>query len=86
MGRPQVIVDDDYSRLPEVDISIRNISEGAAKEISFEFSAPIESSDGRVISKLAYFQDGLSFLTPGKEITCHWGHLDTLLPFLKEKG
>ncbi len=85
VGRPQVIVDDDYSRLPEVDISIRNISEGAAKDITFEFSSPVERSDGTVISDLAYFTDGLDFLTPGKEITCHWDHLDTLLPFLKEK-
>ena len=86
VGRPQIIVDDDYSRLPEVDITIRNISEGAAKDISFEFSSPVERSDGTVISNLAYFTDGMSFLTPGKEITCHWGHLETLLPFLKEKG
>jgi hypothetical protein len=86
VGRPQVIVDDDYSRLPEVDITIRNLSEGAAKDITFEFSAPVESSDGTVISDLAYFKDGLDFLTPGKEITCHWGHLQSLLPFLREKG
>jgi hypothetical protein len=86
VGRPQVIVDDDFTRLPEVDISIRNISEGAAKDISFEFSAPIERSDGTVISDLAYFKDGLGFLAPGKEITLHWDRLDTLLPFLKEKG
>jgi hypothetical protein len=86
MGRPQVIVDDDYERLPEVDIVIRNISEGAAKDITFEFSSPVESSDGTVISELAYFTDGLDFLSPGKEITCHWDRLDTLLPFLNEKG
>ena len=86
VGRPQVIVDYDYSRLPEVDITIRNISEGAAKDITFEFSAPVERSDGTVISELAYFKDELDFLTPNKEITCHWGHLDTLLPFLKKKG
>ena len=86
VGRPQVIVDDDYSRLPDVDISIRNISEGAAKDISFEFSSPVERSDGTVISNLAYFTDGMSFLAPGKEITCHWDHLETLLPSLKEKG
>ncbi|HEV2092548.1 MAG TPA: hypothetical protein VGR18_05210, partial [Rubrobacter sp.] len=56
VGRPQVIVDDDFSRLPDVDISIRNISEGAAKDVSFEFSAPVERSDGTVISNLAYFK------------------------------
>jgi hypothetical protein len=86
VGRPQVIVDDDFSRLPDVDISIRNISEGAAKDITFEFSAPVERSDGTVISDLAYFKDELDFLAPGKEITLHWDRLDTLLPFLEEKG
>lgn len=86
MGRPQVIVDDDYTRLPEVDIVVRNISEGAAKDITFGFSAPIESTDGTVISELAYFKDGLDFLSPGKEITTHWDHLDSLLPFLREQG
>ncbi len=48
--------------------------------------APVERSDGTVISELAYFKDGLDFLAPGKEITLHWDHLDTLLPFLREEG
>lgn len=86
MGRPQVIVDDDYARLPEVDIVVRNMSEGAAKEISFEFSAPVQSSDGTIVSELSYFRDGLDFLAPGAEISCYWDHLDSLLPLLKENG
>lgn len=53
---------------------------------TFEFSAPVERSDGTMISDLAYFQDGLDFLTPGREITCYWDDLNSLLPFLKEKG
>lgn len=86
LGRPQVIVDTDYSSLPEVDIVVRNISDGAAKEITFEFSAPIESSDGTVISDLSYFDGSLDFLAPDGEVSCYWDHLDTLLPFLREKG
>lgn len=86
MGRPQVIVDADYARLPEVDLVVRNMSEGAAKEISFEFSSPVESSDGTVVSELPYFKDGLDFLTPGGEISCYWDHLDRLIPLLEEKG
>ncbi len=35
---------------------------------------------------MAFFKDGLDFLTPGKDIICYWDHLDTLLPFLEEKG
>ncbi|BBL81197.1 hypothetical protein RxyAA322_30510 [Rubrobacter xylanophilus] len=86
VGRPQVIVDDDYGRLPEVDVVVRNVSQGAAKEITFEFSAPVESSDGTVISDLAYFKDGLNFLAPNGQVTCHWDNLHSLLPFLEEKG
>lgn len=86
LGRPQVIVDTDYGRLPEVDVVIRNLSEGAAKEVSFEFSAPVESSDGTVISDLSYFKKGLDFMSPGGEISCYWDHLDNLLPLLEEKG
>ncbi len=86
MGRPQVIVDTNYGDLPQVDLVVRNISQGAAKEISFEFSTPVESSDGTVISDLTYFKEGLDFLAPGGEISCYWDHLDSLLPFLREKG
>lgn len=85
-GRPQVIVDDDYGRLPNVDLAIRNVSSGPAKEISFEFSSPVESSDGTVISDLPYFKDGLDFLAPDGRISLYWDHLDDLLPLLKEKG
>jgi hypothetical protein len=85
-GRPQVIVDDDYGSLPQVNIVVRNVSGGPAKEISFEFSSPIETSDGTVISELPYFKDGLGFLAPGGEIYCHWDRLDRLLPLLREKG
>ena len=86
MGRPQVIVDTDYGDLPQVDLSVRNISQGAAKDITFEFSAPVQSSDGTVISELAYFKDGLDFLVPGGHVSCYWDHLDSLLPLLKEQG
>ena len=85
MGRPQVIVDDEYSRLPEVDIVVRNVSEGAARDITFEFYAPVESSDGFVISELACFKYGLDFLVPGGEISRQWDHLHSLLPLPKEK-
>lgn len=85
LGRPQVIVDTDYNSLPEVDVVVRNISDGAAKEISFQFSAPLESSDGTVISDLSYFDGSLDFLAPDGEVSCYWDHLDTLLPFLGRK-
>jgi hypothetical protein len=85
MGRPLVIVQEDYESLPELDVAIRNVSEGAAKDIEFDFSVPIESSNGFVVSDLPYFKYGLDFLPPNGEITCYWDELDSLLPFLESK-
>ena len=71
MRRPQVIVDDDHDRLPEVDVVVRNVSQGAARDVSFELSASIESSEGFVVSELPHFKYGMDFLAPGGEISCH---------------
>jgi hypothetical protein len=84
MGRPLVIVED-YESLPELDVAIRNVSEGAARDIEFDFSVPLESSNGFVVSDLPYFKYGLDFLPPNGEITCYWDELDSLLPFLQSK-
>ena len=86
MGRPLVIVQEDYESLPELDVAIRNVSEGAARDIEFEFSAPIESSNGFVVSDLPYFKYGLDFLPPNGEITCYWDELDSLLPYLESNN
>lgn len=84
-GRPQIIVQADYKRLPQVEIAVRNVAGGAAKDIGFEFSTPIESSDGFVVTDLPYFQHGLDFLEPQGEITCYWDSLENLIPFIKER-
>ena len=70
MGRPLVIVQEDYESLPELDVAIRNVSEGAARDMEFRFSAPIESSNGFVVSDLPYFKYGLDLLPLHGEITC----------------
>jgi hypothetical protein len=85
-GRPTVIVTDNYNNLPEVDLVIRNMVGGPAKEISFEFSAPVEDSKGGIVSELPVFRDGLDFLSPEGEISIYWDHLDSLLPYLRQKG
>ncbi len=86
MGRPLVIVQEDYDDLPELDVVIRNVSEGAARDITFEFSTPIENSSGFVISELPYFRDGLDFLPPHGEINCYWDDLNSLIPFLESQN
>ena len=85
-GRPTVIVDDNYQDLPEIDIVVRNMVGGPAKNIAFEFSDPIESSDGFVITDMPLFKNGLAFLSPNSEIGIYWDHIDSLLPHLREKG
>lgn len=85
-SHPQVIVDADYGRLPQVVVVVRNVGEGAARDISFEFSDPVESSDGFVVSDLPYFKQGLDFLAPDGEISAYWDDLDSLVPLFREKG
>ena len=85
MGRPLVIVQEDYDDLPDLEVAIRNVSEGAARDITFEFSAPLVNSGGFVISDLPYFKNGLDFLPPHGEISCYWDNLDDLIPFLEKR-
>ena len=42
--RPQVIVIAEYRQRRVIEVVVRNIGRGAAKNITFEFSAPLESS------------------------------------------
>ena len=52
---------------------------GAAKDIPFEISDPIEDSSGYVISDLPYLKEGI-------RVRCLWDHIDRLMPSLREKG
>jgi hypothetical protein len=79
MGRPLIIVYEDPDKLPNVDLVIQNVGPGPAKDISFEFSAPIQSSDGFVLSELPIFQKGITSLAPGTKVTCYWDNLANLL-------
>src|ERR687886_1040732 len=85
-GRPLVVVTVDHSHLPEMYVVVRNFTEAPAKDITFEFSVPVESSDGYVLSDLPYFKDGLPFLAPQGEVTCYWDCMPSLVPLLKQKG
>jgi hypothetical protein len=85
-GRPQVIVQARYERLPMVDLVVRNFGAGAAKDITFAFSDPLEDSTGFVLSELPYLKEGMSFLGPGEEVACAWDNLDDLARSLREKG
>jgi hypothetical protein len=53
--RPQIIVDADYTGRFTTNIVVRNIGHGVARNITFEFSAPPESTSGQDITELPYF-------------------------------
>jgi len=84
-GRPQIIVEARYSRLPVIDLVVKNVSGGIAKDINFDFSAPLEDSSGFVISDLPYFREGMHFLGPSEEVACFWDDLDPLVASLRQK-
>jgi hypothetical protein len=80
-GRPLITVSEDYATLPNLNIIVQNTGGGPAKNISFEFSDQIVSSDGN----LPFFQEGLPSLAPGASIACYWDTLQNLLPLIKEE-
>lgn len=92
-SRPQVVVDADYRRSPLVDVVVRNVGRGAAKNITFEFSATMvsslsaeEHSVAVPLNELSYFKEGLDFLAAGAEVRTAWDSLISLRPVLEERG
>lgn len=83
---PQILVDVNYSQRTMINIVVRNIGRGAAKDIRFDFSAPVESSGGQTISDLAYFKEGIAFLAPNTEIATVWDSYADAVEVLKNKG
>lgn len=85
-GRPLIIVEADYRRAPQIDLVVRNVGGGPAKNISFDFSANIKASTGFVLTDLFYLRDGMDFLGPGGEIRCLWDDMASLEETLKDDG
>src|SRR5947209_9878605 len=85
-GRPQVVVEAGYAHLPMVDIVVRNVGGGAAKDIEFEFSSPIVRSTGFTLSDLSYFEQGMNFLDSGEEVRSLWDEFNELCSTLREQG
>src|SRR5829696_8256275 len=83
-GRPLIIVTEDYENLPTINLVMQNVGYGPAKNITFEFSSQVESSDGFVLSDLAFFEEGITSLAPGGRIVCYWDELENLQPMYQE--
>jgi hypothetical protein len=84
--RPQIIVDADYTGRFTTNIVVRNIGHGVAKNITFKFSAPLESTSGYDITELPYFQHGINFMAPQTDLPAVWDSYQNVVQNLKEKG
>ena len=84
-NRPLIIVDVDYSGRTTVNVVTRNIGGGAAKNITFDFSAPMETSKGWDVTQLPYFQNGVNFMAPHTDIVAVWDSFENVLQTLKDR-
>lgn len=84
-NRPLIIVDVDYSGRTTVNVVVRNIGGGAAKNITFDFSAPMETSKGWDVTQLPYFQNGINFMAPYTDIVAVWDSFENVLKTLKNR-
>jgi hypothetical protein len=84
--RPQIIVDADYTGRFTTNIVVRNIGHGMAKNITFEFSSPIETTSGEDITELPYFKHGINFMAPQTDIASVWDSYQNVVQNLRAKG
>jgi hypothetical protein len=84
--RPQIIVDADYTGRFTTNIVVRNIGHGMAKNITFEFSAPMETTSGSDITELPYFKHGINFMAPQTDIAAVWDSYQNVVQNLRDKG
>ena len=84
--RPQIIVDADYTGRFTTNIVVRNIGNGTAKNITFEFSAPLQSTSGYDITELPYFKHGINFMAPQTDLPAVWDSYQNVVKNLRDKG
>ena len=84
--RTQIIVDADYTGRFTTNVVVRNIGHGIAKNITFEFSAPLQSTSGYDITELPYFKNGINFMAPQTDLPAVWDSYQNVVQNLREKG
>src|SRR5215211_1102541 len=84
--RPQIIVDADYTGRFTTNIVVRNIGQGTAKNITFAFSAPLQSTSGYDVTELPYFRNGINFMAPQTDLPAVWDSYQNVVENLKAKG
>ena len=84
--RPQIIVDADYTGRFTTNIVVRNIGNGTAKNITFDCSAPLESTSGYDITELRSFKHGINFMAPQTDLPAVWDSYQNVVQNLRDKG
>src|SRR5215203_5700409 len=84
--RPQIIVDADYTGRFTTNIVVRNIGHGVARNITFAFSAPLQSTSGHDITELPYFKNGINFMAPQTDLPAVWDSYQNVVENLRAKG
>ncbi len=84
--RPQIIVDADYTGRFTTNIVVRNIGHGMAKNITFRFSTPLQSTSGYDITDMPYFKHGINFMAPQTDLPTVWDSYQNVVQNLRDKG
>jgi hypothetical protein len=84
--RPQIIVDADYTGRFTTNIVVRNIGHGMAKNITFEFSAPMQTTSGQDVTEMPYFEHGINFMAPQTDLPTVWDSYQNVVKNLRDKG
>jgi len=64
---PSIIAYFDNPRSTLLDLVVKNISHGAAKDVRLKIEPPLCDHKGRDIAELSLFQRGIDFFPPGRE-------------------
>ncbi len=84
--RPQIIVDAHYTGRFTTNIVVRNIGHGVARNITFGFSAPLQSTGGQDITELPYLRNGINFMAPQTDLPAVWDSYHNVVQNLRDKG
>jgi hypothetical protein len=57
-----------------------------AKNITFEFSAPIETTSGADITEMPYFKHGINFMAPQTDLPTVWDSYQNVVQNLRDRG
>jgi hypothetical protein len=79
-------VDADYTGRFTTNIVVRNIGHGLARNITFAFSAPLQSTSGYDITELPYFRNGINFMAPQTDLPAVWDSYHNVVENLRDKG